>query len=59
MGREMATHDLIPLNMFGLFFGTSTLYHLSYFSTVAAPDSILSGSLISAVLFVLLVGFCV
>jgi hypothetical protein len=30
LGKHMAIRDLIPLNMLGLFFGTSTLYHLSY-----------------------------
>lgn len=34
LGRTLAIHDLIPLNMLGLFFGTSTLYHLSYLDTI-------------------------
>ncbi len=30
MGREIAIHDLIPLNLLGLFFGTYTLHNLVY-----------------------------
>jgi hypothetical protein len=36
MGREIAIHDLIPLNLLGLFFGTYTLHHLVYTGDIAA-----------------------
>ncbi len=34
MGRELAIHDLIPLNLLGLFFGTYTLHHLVYLNKI-------------------------
>ncbi len=34
MGREIAVHDLIPLNLLGLFFGTYTLHKLIYTSKI-------------------------
>ncbi len=63
MGREIAIHDLIPLNMLGLFFGTSTLYHLSYldvlpYALTHAP-SFFSGSLFTMMLIVIILGFCI
>lgn len=36
MGREIAIHDLIPLNLLGLFFGTYTLHHLVYTGDIQA-----------------------
>jgi muramoyltetrapeptide carboxypeptidase LdcA involved in peptidoglycan recycling len=30
MGKELAIHDLVPLNLLGLFFGTYTLHNLIY-----------------------------
>lgn len=33
LGKEIAIHDLIPLNLAGLFFGTYTLYALAYEGT--------------------------
>lgn len=59
MGREIAIHDLIPLNMFGLFFGTSTLYHLSYLNNVEISTGFFAGPAFTAVLIVVLLGFCI
>lgn len=35
LGRELAIHDLIPLNLAWLFFGTYTLHHLVYSEHIA------------------------
>lgn len=35
LGRELAIHDLIPLNLGGLFFGTYTLHSLVYSDHIA------------------------
>ncbi len=59
MGREIAIHDLIPLNMLGLFFGTSTLYHLSYLDNVGISTGFFSGSIFTSILIVVLLGFCI
>ncbi len=39
MGREIAVHDLIPLNLLGLFFGTYTLHHLIYTGDIQAVSA--------------------
>jgi hypothetical protein len=39
MGREIAIHDLIPLNLLGLFFGTYTLHHLIYTGDIQAVSA--------------------
>lgn len=36
LGKEISVYDLIPLNLIGLFFGTYTLYALSYQNQVAS-----------------------
>ncbi len=60
LGKELAVHDLIPLNILGLFFGTSTLYHLSYTGNISeVTASVFSSHSISAVLFLVLVGFAI
>ncbi len=59
MGREIAIHDLIPLNMLGLFFGTSTLYHLSYLNNADISTGFFAGPAFTAVLIVVLLGFCI
>lgn len=59
LGREISVRNVIPLNMAGLFFGTSTLYHLSYTSGISkvAADNFFTGELFSALLFLVLVVF--
>ena len=59
IGKEIAIHDLIPLNMLGLFFGTSTLYHLSYLDKITPSWSFFSGPWFTAFLIVILLWFCV
>ena len=44
LGREIATHDLIPLNLLGLFFGTTTLHALSYSGALATAHDTFFGS---------------
>ena len=58
IGREIAIHDLMPLNMLGLFFWTSTLYHLSYLQD-SNMVGFFSGSTLTAILISILLGFCV
>ena len=59
LGREISVRNIIPLNMAGLFIGTSTLYHLSYTSDISkiATDIFFSSELFSAILFLVLVVF--
>lgn len=60
LGREIATHDLVPLNIAWLFFGTSTLYHLSYSDNISKlSDSFFSSHTLSAILFTVLVIFAI
>lgn len=60
LGKEIAIHDLIPMNMLGLFFGTSTLYHLSYLGNDAMIGSgFFSSGIFTSLLIMLLLGFCV
>ena len=55
MGREIAIYDLIPLNLFGLFFGTYTLYALSYSGVIQSEPSFLTSQSFSIFLLVILV----
>jgi hypothetical protein len=57
LGKEVAIHDLIPLNMAGLLIGTTSLYSLSYKEVVASE--FLSSLTFSAILFAGLVIFSV
>ena len=60
LGKELAVHDLVPLNILGLFFGTSVLYHLSYYNNIqAVGGSFFTGEYFSAILFVILTIFAI
>jgi hypothetical protein len=60
LGKELATHDLIPINLLGLFFGTSTLYHLSYTQDISlVSDNFFTSHAVSAILFLILVVFAI
>jgi hypothetical protein len=60
LGKEVAVQDLVPLNILGLFFGTSVLYHLSYYENIqAVGGSFFTGEYFSAVLFVILTIFAI
>lgn len=56
MGREISVRNIIPLNIIGLFIGTSTLYHLSYTNGISSvsTDNFFSGEIFSALLFLFL-----
>ncbi len=58
MGREIAIYDLIPLNLFGLFFGTYTLQALSY-SDTRITNSFFTGEVFTVILLVILVAMCI
>ncbi len=58
MWKELALRNLVPLNMLWLFFGTSSLYYLSY-KTVTASSSFFDSSTFSLILIFLLVCFSV
>lgn len=55
MGREIAVYDLIPLNLFGLFFGTYTLHSLSYSGLIQAEPSFFTSESFTVFLLVVLV----
>jgi hypothetical protein len=56
MGREIAIHDLIPLNLLGLFFGTYTLHHLVYTGDIQNISvNFFQGSTFTLILLALLV----
>lgn len=57
LGREIAIHDLIPLNLAGLFFGTYTLYTLIYTDKmgIVSTDDMLQGTNFTLFLLVVLV----
>ena len=55
LGREIAIHDLIPLNLLGLFFGTYTLHRLVYSGNIAQGISFFEGSTFTTILLTILV----
>ncbi len=59
LGREISVRNIIPLNIAGLFIGTSTLYHLSYASgiSIIVADNFFTGEIFSAILFFVIVAF--
>ncbi len=59
LGREIEVRKMIPLNIIGLFLGTSTLYHLSYAEGIGkvSTDNFFTSELFSAILFLVLVVF--
>lgn len=61
LGREISVRNIIPLNMIGLFVGTTTLYHLSYSSGISkiVANNIFTGEYCSAALFYVLVVFSI
>lgn len=61
LGREISVRNIIPLNIAGLFIGTSTLYHLSYSDGISkiVVDNFLTGEIFSAILFFVLVVFSI
>ncbi|HBI33532.1 MAG TPA: hypothetical protein DEA43_04640 [Candidatus Moranbacteria bacterium] len=61
LGREISVRNIIPLNIAGLFIGTSTLYHLSYSDGISkiVASNFLTGEIFSAILFFVLVVFSI
>ncbi len=61
LGREISVRNIIPLNIIGLFVGTTTLYHLSYSAGISkiSTESFLTGELYTAILFFALVIFTI
>lgn len=59
LGKEIALKDLIPLNMLGLFFGTSSLYYFGFGNITSTWYGIISDGTISALIFLILAAFCV
>lgn len=61
LGREISVRNIIPLNILGLFIGTSTLYHLSYSAGISkvVVDNFFTGEIFSAILFFILVAFSI
>lgn len=61
LGREISVRNIIPLNIAGLFIGTSTLYHLSYSAGInkVVAGNFLTGEIFSAILFFILVVFSI
>jgi hypothetical protein len=59
LGREVSVRNIIPLNMVGLFVGTSTLYHLSYYAGISkiVADNFFTGEIFSAFMFFVIVVF--
>ena len=59
LGREIEVRKMIPLNIIGLFIGTSTLYHLSYAEGISkvSTNNFFTSELFSAILFLTLVVF--
>ncbi len=59
LGREISVRNIIPLNIIGLFIGTSTLYNLSYAKGLskALEENFFTGELFTAILFFALVIF--
>jgi hypothetical protein len=59
MGREISVRRIIPLNIIGLFAGTSTLYHLSYSTIVktSVSSDFFAGEYFTAILLFVLVAF--
>jgi hypothetical protein len=61
LGREISVRNIIPLNITGLFIGTSTLYYLSYADGISktVANNFLTGESFSAILFFILVVFSI
>ncbi len=59
LGKEIALKDLIPLNMLGLFFWTSSLYYFGFENSTSNWYGVISDGTISAFLFLLLAGFSI
>lgn len=59
LGRELATHDLIPLNLLGLFFGTTTLYNLVYAGNTQVGTGFFSSETFTVLLLTLLVAMSI
>jgi hypothetical protein len=59
LGKEIALRDLIPLNMLGLFFGTSSVYYFGFENSTSSWYGIISDATISAFLLLLLAGFSI
>ena len=58
LGREISVRNIIPLNILGLFIGTSTLYHLSYsadINKISSQDFFTSEIFTALLLFILVV----
>lgn len=59
LGKEIALRDIIPLNMLGLFFGTSSLYYFGFENTSSSWYGFISDGTISAFILLLLAAFSV
>lgn len=61
LGREISVRNITPLNIAGLFIGTSTLYHLSYSADISrvVTNNFLTGEIFSAILFFIIVVFSI
>lgn len=61
LGKEISVRNIIPLNIIGLFIGTSTLYHLSYSDGISkiVVDNFFTGELYTAILYLVLVNFSI
>ncbi len=61
LGREISIRKIIPLNIIGLFFGTSVLYYLSYANEINKnySDNFFTGHVFTGILFTLLVIFTI
>ena len=61
LGKKISVRNIIPLNIAGLFIGTSTLYHLSYANGISkiVANNVLTGEIFSAILFFVLVVFSI
>lgn len=60
MGREIAVHDLIPLNLAGLFFGTYTLHSLVYADKIQeVSGGFFQSSNFTVILLMILVGMSI
>ena len=55
LGREISVHDIIPLNLSGLFFGTYSLYVLIYRGGTSLGSGFFSSHEFTVILLVLLV----